>query len=376
MSESSALALAGNTTTALGFADAASLDHLHRVATMFSKSQLVPVIFQNNPSNVMIALEMSQRMGCSAMMLMQNMNIIHNKPSFAAQFLTALVNSSRRFSPLRYLWEGTEGNDNWSCRCRAKSKEDNEECLGTRISISIAKKEGWYDKPGSKWKTIPELMLQYRAATWWARMYASDLLNGMPTEDEVYDITNLELLPPGGTPGAVAEPMMQTRRRSNKGVVGAGAEMKRAEPVPVEPTPAAEPAATLPPEAPGSDLNALFAPEAAPVPAEQQQEEQQPPAEPTVDEKRTALRAEEKTGRGKDFFRCTIEEVVEIPAKTSAGPRPVCKIELSGDYVGLTYFDGPRSKVPMTDTLIDVVMTEKMNGNVLAKIISKLEVVA
>jgi hypothetical protein len=54
--------------------------------------------------------------------------------------------------------------------------------------MAMAKKEGWTTKTGSKWATMPDLMISYRAAAFWGRLYASDLLLGLQTQEEVIDI--------------------------------------------------------------------------------------------------------------------------------------------------------------------------------------------
>jgi hypothetical protein len=51
----------------------------------------------------------------------------------------------------------------------------------------MAKAEGWYNKAGSKWKTMPELMLMYRAAAFFARLYTPDLTMGFKTAEENLD---------------------------------------------------------------------------------------------------------------------------------------------------------------------------------------------
>jgi hypothetical protein len=53
--------------------------------------------------------------------------------------------------------------------------------------MEMAEAEGWVKRTGSKWKTMPELMLNYRAAAFFGRLYAPDILNGMQTVDEVTD---------------------------------------------------------------------------------------------------------------------------------------------------------------------------------------------
>jgi hypothetical protein len=52
----------------------------------------------------------------------------------------------------------------------------------------MAAAEGWTTKKASKWLTMPELMLQYRAAAFFGRVYCPEILNGLYSEQEVTDI--------------------------------------------------------------------------------------------------------------------------------------------------------------------------------------------
>ena len=61
--------------------------------------------------------------------------------------------------------------------------------MSPEVTIRMAKAEGWYSKNGSKWQTMPELMLHYRAATLFARTYCPEITLGMQTSEEVIDIT-------------------------------------------------------------------------------------------------------------------------------------------------------------------------------------------
>ena len=60
----------------------------------------------------------------------------------------------------------------------------------------MAKAEGWWSKKDrngnetSKWQTMPELMLRYRAATFLIRSVAPDIALGFPTTEEAIDITD------------------------------------------------------------------------------------------------------------------------------------------------------------------------------------------
>ena len=55
----------------------------------------------------------------------------------------------------------------------------------------MAKDEGWYGKSGSKWQTMPELMLQYRAAAFFARTNCPEITMGMYTSEEYSDYSDV-----------------------------------------------------------------------------------------------------------------------------------------------------------------------------------------
>lgn len=159
----------------------------YKVASLLSKSDLIPQTFQNRTSNCMIALEMSQRIGASPLMIMQNLYIVHGKPAWSSQFLIACVNASKKFTPLRYKMTGKKGDDSYGCIAWAKDASG-ETLESPEVTIGMAKKEGWFTKNGSKWQTMPELMLRYRCATLFARLYAPELTMGIHTEEEVIDV--------------------------------------------------------------------------------------------------------------------------------------------------------------------------------------------
>ncbi|MBP2656235.1 MAG: hypothetical protein H6Q73_3804 [Firmicutes bacterium] len=172
-----------------------NFQRLTQIAEYLSKSTIIPVAYQNKSANCLVAVEYAQRIGCTAMMVMQNMDVIAGKPSWSAKFLTAVANECGRFSPIRYEWYGEEGQDDWGCRAYMTEKATGEVLKGTKVTISMAKAEGWYNKSGSKWKTMPEQMLQYRSAAFLVRTYAPELTMGLLTTEEQKDIINVT---PGG----------------------------------------------------------------------------------------------------------------------------------------------------------------------------------
>lgn len=163
------------------------LELIKNEAVLLSKSTLVPKEYQGNPANCMIALEQANRLRMNALAVMQSMHIINGRPSWSSKFLAALVNSCGLFTPLEYTFVGEEGTDSWGCFASACNIDSGRIVKGVTVTIKMAKEEGWYQKTGSKWKTMPELMLQYRAASMFANVHVPEIALGMQTDDEARD---------------------------------------------------------------------------------------------------------------------------------------------------------------------------------------------
>lgn len=174
-----------------GFGSLQSFELSQRAAKVLSQSTLVPKEYQGNLPNCIIALNMASRMLADPLMVMQNLYIVHGRPGWSSQFLISTFNTSGRFSALRYEWTGKPNADEWGCKAWAVEKATGEKLEGSTVTIALAKKEGWYSKSGSKWQTMPQQMLMYRAASWFVRAYAPELAMGMHTEEEIYDTIDL-----------------------------------------------------------------------------------------------------------------------------------------------------------------------------------------
>lgn len=174
-----------------GFFDQQSFELMQRVAKGFASSTLVPAVYQGSISNCMIGLSMAQRIGADPMMVMQNLNIIHGRPAWSSKFLIATFNACGRFTAMRFRFRGTEGQDDWACQAYAVEKATNQEVAGAWVSIALSKAEGWYAKNGSKWKTMPEQMLMYRAASFMVNVVAPELSMGLQTAEEAHDIIDV-----------------------------------------------------------------------------------------------------------------------------------------------------------------------------------------
>jgi len=237
------------------FSSESAFVSVQRMAKALASSTLVPDAYRGeaNLGNCIIALELSQRIGASVMAVMQSMVPIHGKPTWSAAFLIATVNSCGRFSPMRFRWVGKENTDEWGCRAYAVEREGNLELVGALVTIAMAKAEGWYTKNGSKWKTMPEQMLQYRAAAFWTRAYAPEIALGMHTAEEIHDTPEANQVVKPVVMDVTPTPPEPKPRRTKKEPEAVVVQ----EPAPVQVEPEPEPAPTAPEPVP--------APETAPV---------------------------------------------------------------------------------------------------------------
>jgi hypothetical protein len=192
-----------------GFQSAEGFALLQRMANMFVGSTLVPEQFrgEKNFGNCVIALNMAQRLGADPLMVMQNLYVVYGTPSWSSKFMIAMFNQCGRYESIRYEETGTKGTDTQGIIAWAKEKSTGEILKGPEITIKTAKDEGWFAKSGSKWKTMPDQMLRYRAAAWFIRTTAPELSMGLQTVDEVTDTIDV-------TPRGVMSPLTEELRRN------------------------------------------------------------------------------------------------------------------------------------------------------------------
>lgn len=156
-----------------------------RVGNMISQSTMVPDAYKGNLANCMIALEYAAKMKISPTDVMQNLVTIKGKLSWSATFIISMVNGCGLYSRLKFKVENKCDLKNMSCYAYATELETKELLEGTTITMKMADSEGWASN--KKWQTMPEQMLKYRAATFFAREHCPELLNGIHSTEEVDD---------------------------------------------------------------------------------------------------------------------------------------------------------------------------------------------
>lgn len=174
-----------------------AFENAQRIGKVLSQSQIIPQSYQNNLPNVIVALEIAARNKLSPIVVMQNLNVIKGRPTWSSKYIIAALTTARVDNLHYELAEdgtvavgGFKGNEtikNTMCRAIANDKKTGEERVGPWVSMKMAVAEGWYTKDGSKWKTMPDMMIRYRAATFFASIFYPELSIGIDDEDSVVD---------------------------------------------------------------------------------------------------------------------------------------------------------------------------------------------
>lgn len=157
-----------------------------QMAKALAESTIVPQSYQKNASNCLIAIEQAQRLKVSPMMVMQNLYVIQGRPSWSSSFLIAAINNSHIYDT-ELQFEETKDKTGNPYSCLAYALKNGRRVEGMEITMEMAKAEGWLNKNGSKWKTMPQLMLRYRAASFFARLNCPEITLGLYTKDEIID---------------------------------------------------------------------------------------------------------------------------------------------------------------------------------------------
>ena len=179
------------------FASPQAMKDMSEVAAVISKSPIVPANFKDDVGGVLIALDMAQRLNLNPLAVMQNIYMVGNKPAWTGTFYAALITTSGLFRSYNYEEEETGeevksiGRKNLRCRVVAVGVDGNKVC-GPWVDYVMAEKDGWSRRNGSKWQTMPELMIRYRAASFFVRTCCPNAAMGLREGSEQAEINEIE----------------------------------------------------------------------------------------------------------------------------------------------------------------------------------------
>ncbi len=177
----------------------------YQEAQYLAQSDLLPKHFAGKPANCLIALEYAKQLSTvskslSPISVMQNLYVVKGNVGLSSKFIIALANSSGKFDhPL--LFDVDKSNkSNLSVKCFSKICGQD---VSYTVDMEMAKAEGWTSNP--KYKTMPELMLRYRSASFLVRTCFPEVIMGLNSDDDVRDIIQAEILPSDEEKQASAE---------------------------------------------------------------------------------------------------------------------------------------------------------------------------
>ena len=176
--------------TRRGF-DPQTIEEAWRFAAALAGSSLVPASYQGKPGDCIIALDLAARLDAPWLAIMQHVYPVHGRPTMDSTLSRALVNRSGIFiDPIEYEVEGDDvANEGYRVRAYAMRAKTGKMLYGPWITWKLVKAEGWLNKDGSKWKTMPDQMFHYRAGDWFTRRYCPEVTLGMLTTQEAEELS-------------------------------------------------------------------------------------------------------------------------------------------------------------------------------------------
>lgn len=181
--------------------DPVMFEHAQRIAVMFSKSELIPPHLRNKPADVTIAVLQARRLREDPLILMQNMHVVSGKAGFNASYIIARLNKSGLLKG-RVNFRTTGSGKDLAVTAYATDADTGEEVSET-ITMAMADADGW--TKNSKYKSMPERMLKYRAATGLMRLHYPEVMLGTSTVEELEDVAAARLVSTTARPTSLAE---------------------------------------------------------------------------------------------------------------------------------------------------------------------------
>lgn len=157
------------------------------MAKTLANAEIIPQAYRGKVSDCIVAIDLANQMGVSPITVMQNSQVVRGNFTWKGTACKAMIDGCGKYRKSRYVEVGVRGTDSWGYYLEAVEK-DGDIVKGTTVDIKMAKDEGWYNKDGSKWKTMPELMLKYRAAAFFMRTECAGVAMGFLTAEEEEDI--------------------------------------------------------------------------------------------------------------------------------------------------------------------------------------------
>jgi hypothetical protein len=171
------------------FSDPAAFEHAQRVAKVFASSKLVPPHLHGNVADCLIAYQIARRLNEEPLTVFQNIYVVSGRPGWKTEYCIARANKAGVFSG-RITWESAGKGDDLAVTAKAVLADTGEEIRVT-CDMRMAKAEQW--TRNAKYTSMPEHMLRWRSAAMLIRLYAPEVMLGMPVLEEIETLPQAEM---------------------------------------------------------------------------------------------------------------------------------------------------------------------------------------
>ena len=179
-------------------------EQVQRAALMFASSDLAPEQYRiknladpaevrRKTANCFLAVQRAAALEVPTMVFLEASYVVHGRVGIGSSFVIGLINARGGFGgPLRWEAVGVKGQDSYGFKAIARTKAG-DLVEGPEVTMGMARAEGWVRN--EKYRTMPDLMLRYRAASMFASLYCPELKAGLRTTEELEDMAASGALP-------------------------------------------------------------------------------------------------------------------------------------------------------------------------------------
>jgi hypothetical protein len=175
----------------VGILDSSRFEHMMRIAKVMACSSLIPdslTIKDKRPlepdavlGNCFLVVNQASRWNADPFAVAQCVSIVKGKICYEGKLISAII-AAKLGVRLSYEWNDKPGD--------AFGIVVSGTIPGETDSRSIAGTVGQWRTDNEQWKKNPRNMLAYRGSREWGRLYASDIMLGVYSPDELEDLTD------------------------------------------------------------------------------------------------------------------------------------------------------------------------------------------
>ena len=182
------------TTTEIATRPAVNLAGRIEYSKTLAPADLLPPAFRGKPANILLAMDLADSLNRTAIEIMQQSQVISGKLTLSAEFMRSLVLASGH--KIRVFMDGE------TAVAQGIRADDPEFTYEARWDMDRAKAAGLGTK--DNWQNHPTAMLKARATTELCRDAFADVIHGIRSSEEAYEIVDVQPEPPSRLQAAVA----------------------------------------------------------------------------------------------------------------------------------------------------------------------------